>query len=336
MVKEINFIRPGLLAELKQKRDIILRKVPNETGLRTRLFEAANLDAAYHSRITEPDHAERSRRIGRRRDFREAVGNLREAKRYAEDNFKGDLDDEFIFNVAKSIDPNLSRGYRRDNVRISGYDDCGANPIKIGEQMNALNKLAVDPSLDPVERAVLYHLHFLRIHPLSDGNGRTARFMQNFLLSVQGYAPAILEPAERTFYNDLIHKARRGFKEREALGDIRAPELMGIPPDPQSPESEFSHFMATKVNIGMDRLVGDYEKIAKYSIQFTGYRNPDEIKGIKSSLVRYLAHSGRPFHVGITDAKRGILELSAESSDVEIDCFLSKRTPLKYKITRTC
>lgn len=332
-MKNSYFVRPGLVAELRNKRDTLVHVVSDETGLHSALLEAAHLEASYHSKITEPDQAVRSRKIGRKRDFRETKGLLLEARDYAKSNFNGEVTQPFVIGLANILQPSIG-GYRSHAAHISGYNHSGVNPAKIPEQMDALVNLVNNKDLDPVERAILFQLHFLRIHPFADGNGRTGRFVQNTILAHNKYAPAILSPAERSFYNDLIHAAQVGFKEREAQGDIRAPELMAIPPIEGSPESRFIHYVATKVNVGMDQLIGDYENLAKYKIEFFGFRNPDEIKGIKTTLVRHLAHTGKPFHVGFTDPKRGTITLSVDSNDGEIARFLNGRTPLRYRIVR--
>lgn len=333
-MKNVHFIRPGLLAELRHKRDTLLNKVSDETGLRTSLLEAAHLDASYHSRITEPDQAVRAQRIGRRKDFREVRGKLEEAREYAKSKFMGVVTDEFILDLAQIIEPGHQRGYRSESAYLSDHGDFGVNPAKISEQMTALNNIANNSYIDPVERAIIFHLHFLRIHPLRDGNGRVARFMQNLVLANHIYAPAILEPAERSFYNDLIHDARVSFKEREAEGDVRAPELMGIPPAIKSPESEFMHYMATKVNVGMDRLIGDYDKLGHYQIQLNGIKDPGQVMRVGKILRNYFNRLGLPAQVSVIDRKKGTLEVRADTNDCALAKILDNQARLPYRIYR--
>lgn len=42
-------------------------------------------------------------------------------------------------------------------------------------------------SLDPVERAAMFHAQFIKIHPFRDGNGRTGRMILNYMLAVSGH-----------------------------------------------------------------------------------------------------------------------------------------------------
>jgi fido (protein-threonine AMPylation protein) len=47
-------------------------------------------------------------------------------------------------------------------------------------------------SLDPVERAAVFHHEFTRIHPFRDGNGRTARALMTLILRREGFAYEVL------------------------------------------------------------------------------------------------------------------------------------------------
>ena len=214
-----NFVEPSLLAELKRKRDYIHYDLSHDGKISAHLLAAVHQDASYHSKIMEPDHAKRSKRIGRRRDFRQTREELREAQVHASNSFNGIISEPFLLSIAELIEPHTLGAYRRDMVRISDYAiDIPPRPEKIPEQMGALVVAANNTQLDPVERAILFHFHFLRIHPLIDGNGRTSRFVQNLMLAHHNYAPAVLPVGERSFYNSLIHGARAGFKERESDG----------------------------------------------------------------------------------------------------------------------
>ncbi|MEK6908972.1 MAG: Fic family protein [Nanoarchaeota archaeon] len=332
-MKNAHFINPGLLTELRHKRDTFVNRVSDETGLRSALLKVAHLEASYHSRITEPDQAVRSRRIGLRRDFRQVRGQLEDARQYSEREFKRVLTEPYLIGLAKILNPSI-KGYRTESVFIAGYNHAGVNPAKIKEQMDALNNLVNDISIDPVERAILFHLHFLRIHPFSDGNGRTSRLVQNVLLAENSYAPVALAPGERTFYNDLIHSAQCHFKEREADGDIRAPELMGIPPKIESPEGQFIHYIASKINAGMDSLIGDYDNLPYYQIQLFGFSNPDEVVGVKKILRNHFIHQDKPVHVSVTNRKRGIIEIRTDTNDGILHDLLDKKSCLGYKIFR--
>lgn len=54
-------------------------------------------------------------------------------------------------------------------------------------------------SLHPLETAARFHYRFSLIHPFSDGNGRIARLLDDFILENAGYGPAIAEDRDEYF-----------------------------------------------------------------------------------------------------------------------------------------
>ena len=58
-----------------------------------------------------------------------------------------------------------------------------------------------------VERASLLHSGFVKIHPFVDGNGRTARLLQNFELMKSGFPPVVFKKEKRLDYYNALDKA---------------------------------------------------------------------------------------------------------------------------------
>jgi hypothetical protein len=330
-----NFVDSALLSELRRKNKYIQSMIEDEERFRTRLLTVAHEDAAYHSLILEPDHARNSRKVGRRKDARQNRPDISSVQKYASRTFNGLLTDSFILEIAAQIEPKNEGIYRSSNVCIAGYPfDNPPRYEKVPEQMDALLSLSNNPLLDSIERAVLFHFHFLRIHPLLDGNGRTSRFIQNLMLIHEGYAPAFLPSGERSFYNELIHNARQSFKDRESTGLYRAPELMGIPPSKNNSESVLLNYLASKVNTGMDALIDSYDALPYYQIDLKGFKNPDEVRGIKKIISRYFSHRGGPSQVIIRDLKQGRIEIRADIDDRTLTTLLNEKTNLRYTIHR--
>ncbi len=88
-------------------------------------------------------------------------------------------------------------------------DDCAGRYRKKGEHVRVGTHIAPPPEDVPalvqkllvafnddtshiLERIVLFHLEFERIHPFLDGNGRTGRAFVNFQLQLHGYPPVIV------------------------------------------------------------------------------------------------------------------------------------------------
>ena len=61
----------------------------------------------------------------------------------------------------------------------------------------------------PVEIALIFQREFIAIHPFSDGNGRTSRFLQDLILKKYGLPPipsGYLTNEFRTFKKDYIER----------------------------------------------------------------------------------------------------------------------------------
>lgn len=57
---------------------------------------------------------------------------------------------------------------------------------------------------DGIEKAAWIHAEFVRIHPFSDGNGRTARLLLNYELMRLGYLPIIIKAENRVEYYEAL------------------------------------------------------------------------------------------------------------------------------------
>ena len=92
--------------------------------------------------------------------------------------------------------------YRSRGVEVGDKAHGGVyRPPKIGKDIEKLMSSFIEwinskevISLDPIYRAALTHYHIGKIHPFGDGNGRTARFLEAFILRGAGYkyAPEML------------------------------------------------------------------------------------------------------------------------------------------------
>jgi len=59
----------------------------------------------------------------------------------------------------------------------------------------------------PVLRATEAHLRLVMIHPYEDGNGRSARLIQNLCLEQRGYPPALMHREEKKTYLKILGRA---------------------------------------------------------------------------------------------------------------------------------
>ncbi len=331
-----NFVEPDLLAELRRKRDYLAYDLTEDGNIPLSLLNAFHEEAAYHSKILEPDQAKRSKRIGRRRDYRQTRDELIEAMNYALKQFNGQITEPFLLSIAEKVEPSTQGAYRTGRVKIPDYYsiDIPPQPEKIREQMSALVKVVNDSSLDSIERAIILHFHFLRIHPLDDGNGRTSRFVQNFMLAQERYAPAVLPIGERIFYNSLIHDASRSFKERESDGVNRAPELIGIPPSPYSSESAFYRYMAAKINVGMDSLVDAFDALPFFRIDLRRARDRSIVHIIKKNIQDHFKRTNLIGQARLINPHQGVIEVRGNVSEDLLNKIVVARHNYGHKISR--
>jgi Fic family protein len=93
-------------------------------------------------------------------------------------------------------------GYRCDMRYIEGADFIPVNPIQLVYEMKDLvsfykkNKYKIHP----IELASEFHLRFAIIHPFSDGNGRMARLLMNFILERSGFPMIDISVENRSEY----------------------------------------------------------------------------------------------------------------------------------------
>ena len=99
--------------------------------------------------------------------------------------------------------------YRTFAVRTAGSNLVPPNPIKVPDLMEELFS-GIPLIADPVERAAALHHGIARIHPFTDGNGRTARLAMNFVLLAAGYPPISIPTELRQEYYAALEAADFG------------------------------------------------------------------------------------------------------------------------------
>lgn len=62
-------------------------------------------------------------------------------------------------------------------------------------------------ALHPIERATRLHGELVRIHPFTDGNGRTSRLLMNLVLMQAGFPAALIQVGQRLAYYQALDKA---------------------------------------------------------------------------------------------------------------------------------
>ncbi len=112
--------------------------------------------------------------------------------------------------VLADIDARWAGRFRTDRVLIAGTRFVPPGAHRFDELIPALLGLANASAIHPVLRAAELHYNFAAIHPFTDGNGRTARLLMNYLLLRAGYPLAIIEVGERVAYLQSLDEANAG------------------------------------------------------------------------------------------------------------------------------
>jgi Fic family protein len=117
--------------------------------------------------------------------------------------------------ILRGIDDANAGVYRRVNVLISGAQHTPPSALRVPDMMEDFIRWSSEEatSLHPVERAARVHSDFVRIHPFTDGNGRTSRLLMNLELLKAGWPPVILPVERRLAYYDAldVHHVRGDF-----------------------------------------------------------------------------------------------------------------------------
>lgn len=117
------------------------------------------------------------------------------------------LDEQIIKEVHAQLMENIQTGgvYRNVEVRITGANHKPPPPSEMYWQMKEFCSALCDPrDLNPVELAAWTHAEFVRIHPFTDGNGRTARMIMNYQLMGAGFLPVSIAKEKRLEYFEAL------------------------------------------------------------------------------------------------------------------------------------
>jgi len=123
-------------------------------------------------------------------------------------NLKEDITQKLIIdlhsNLMQSIDKR--KGYRTHDIRVfkSRFKASPFPYIKADiENLMHLYKQYKN-KMHPLVLASIFHQKFEKIHPFSDGNGRTGRMLLCYMLLKAGYPPLIIKKLNREKYLDAL------------------------------------------------------------------------------------------------------------------------------------
>lgn len=141
------------------------------------------------------------------------------------------LDERIVKDIHALLMENILTGgiYRREEVAISGASHTPPAGNEMYAQIkNFYVELAGKNHLNGIELAAWTHAEFVRIHPFSDGNGRTSRLLMNYQLLSKGFLPVSVAKENRLdYYNALdIYAAQGELKDfTELIADLEEKQL---------------------------------------------------------------------------------------------------------------
>jgi Fic family protein len=154
------------------------------------------------------------------KDINEAL-NGRDCLEYVR-GYQGNLGKKFLLRVHEILTRNtgcrITGRFRDSEVRISGSDWVPPQAEKVEEEIGRMlswwrNNQKI---LHPAETAGVVHNTLVRIHPFTDGNGRTARVIMNWILQKKGYPMFYIENREKQKYYQAI-EAGDGGNDKEFI-----------------------------------------------------------------------------------------------------------------------
>lgn len=110
-------------------------------------------------------------------------------------------------NLLENVD--VRKGYRTTNIRVTKSKFSSSPAQYVKTDIDLLLKWYVNykNKLHPFVLASMFHHKFEKIHPFSDGNGRTGRMLVNIILLQNGYPPLIVRKKNRKQYLNVLQKA---------------------------------------------------------------------------------------------------------------------------------
>ncbi len=143
------------------------------------------------------------------REIYDAI-NHKYALSYIINNLNIELSERLIKDIAIQINKNTNEidGYRTSQVYIRGAEYIPPAPQQLNQMMMYFvynyNHTFYD---DIFKKTAEKHIEFERIHPFSDGNGRTGRLLINYEMLRNDFPPIVIPKERRTEYFSYIADA---------------------------------------------------------------------------------------------------------------------------------
>jgi Fic family protein len=130
------------------------------------------------------------------------------------------------FELVKNTGCRIQGNYRDSQVGITGSNWKLPAAKEVAALLKAVFKeyRLEKRSSHPVELASWLHNRVAQIHPFTDGNGRTARLLMNWVLLRNGFPPVVIEARNKEEYYRVIESADEG--KQKPFNDFLAKQLL--------------------------------------------------------------------------------------------------------------
>jgi cell filamentation protein, protein adenylyltransferase len=150
-------------------------------------------------------------------DYNEAI-NSKDCYEFIK-NYTGEFNQKFLLKIHRLLTKNtkckIVGNYRDHDVRISGSEWIPPSHKKIKEEIRKIFQWYYfeREKLHPVELGAILHNKLVRLHPFSDGNGRTSRVVMNWILMKNKFPMFYVELRDKINYYETIEEGDKGKDE---------------------------------------------------------------------------------------------------------------------------
>ena len=147
-------------------------------------------------------------------DYNEAI-NSKDCYEFIK-NYSGEFNQKSLLKIHRFLTKNTNckivGKYRNHDVRISGSDWMPPSHKKIRQEMRKIFQWYYfeRKKLHPVELGTILHNKLVRLHPFSDGNGRTARVVMNWIFMKNKFPMFYVELRDKINYYEAIEEGDMG------------------------------------------------------------------------------------------------------------------------------
>jgi Fic family protein len=172
--------------------------------------------------------------------------------------------------------------YRTENVTAGDYTapDYTEVPMLMSKFLEVINSNEMIKKITPLIRAVVAHFYLITIHPFSDGNGRTSRALEAYILYSHGYNV-------RGFYSLANYHYRHRDEYIEQLNKARFIDNGNLTPFVKYCLRAFLHELE-----GVQQSILDYVKLITFKDYVVEAVKFGEINNRQFNIMQFLLDGG--------------------------------------------